>query len=107
MMNSEIVRTGGARIGRANATWPFAKLRCTASELVLDVAILGKYTFAKGSVTRIEKYTSLPVIGQGVRLEHTIADYPARIIFWYLGNTQRLLEEIEAIGFLPQNASIG
>lgn len=39
----EIKETGGARIGMANATWPFATLTITRDTLELNASIIGNF----------------------------------------------------------------
>jgi hypothetical protein len=44
---------GGARIGLMNATWPFAVLKVNSERIVLDVVILGTYTFRPDQVVKL------------------------------------------------------
>ncbi|MET4569461.1 hypothetical protein [Rhodanobacter soli] len=44
---------GGARIGLANATWPFAKLQIAPEQLVLQVKFLGTFTFTPDQVIKV------------------------------------------------------
>jgi hypothetical protein len=98
-MHSEATLTGGARIGWFNATWPFAKLQATPDHLILKVLFSGTYTFPTSAVIAVQKFVRIPFIGWGIRIEHTITEYPAYIVFWYLGYPSTVLYLIEKGGF--------
>ncbi|MCD0471932.1 hypothetical protein [Flavobacterium sp. JAS] len=44
-MNERFTLTGGARIGRANASYPFAKLDVDKNVLKIDASIVGNLIF--------------------------------------------------------------
>lgn len=93
--------TGGARIGWMNATWPLAQLSSTADRLTVAVLFLGTYSFVPDQVSSIERYVMIPILGWGIRVRHCVPEYPRKIIFWYLGNPERLLHGISESGFHP------
>ncbi|MBN1378319.1 MAG: hypothetical protein JXA04_03705 [Gammaproteobacteria bacterium] len=97
---NKLMCTGGARIGWANATWPFAKLIVTAEKLKLNVSFLGGYEFHKGQIISIKKYGFIPIIGRGIRIKHNIASYPQKIVFWTFGSPGKLIKNIEQTGLL-------
>jgi hypothetical protein len=101
-MSQKFETTGGARVGWFNATWPLAKLSATPEALRVSVMGFGNYQFTPDSVTEITRYTSIPVLGWGIQIHHRVPQYPARILFWCLGNPENLLEGIRASGFIPQ-----
>jgi hypothetical protein len=65
------------------------------------MAILGDYRFKPEDVIAIEKLKGVPVIGQGIRIEHTREDVAERVIFYRLGSPQRLLDAVDQCGFVP------
>jgi hypothetical protein len=99
MSAEQITATGGARVGWINATWPFARLTISATHLQL--ASLGTYDFTPQQVVSLERYGSIPVLGNGIRISHNRPDYPPKIIFWTLGSPTKLLEKIAETGFSP------
>lgn len=100
-MSQKFETTGGARVGWFNATWPMAKLSATPETLRVSVMGFGDYQFAPDTVTGITRYTSIPILGWGIQIHHRVPEYPARILFWCLGNPENLLEGIRASGFIP------
>lgn len=89
-------------MGWVNATWPFAKLTATADSLRVSVGLVGDYTFTPAQVTAITRYTSIPVLGWGIQIQHCVPEYPARLIFWTLGSPDTVLAGIQGTGFRPQ-----
>lgn len=78
---------GGARIGWVNYSWPLASLSVDSSSLTIATTMfglleMGRYRFSPDQVIRIERYRSIPVIGEGIRIHHTVTDYPEKIVFW-------------------------
>jgi hypothetical protein len=101
-MNAPLEVTGGARIGWVNATWPFAKLSASAQQLSVSGSLIGRYSFSPDQVAALEPYGSIPILGSGVRIIHTVPSYPDKIIFWCFGSPKRLIERITALGFQPR-----
>ena len=98
-MGDVFATRGGARIGWLNASFPFAKLTVSASEIELRVFLSGTYVFKPECVIEISQYVLIPFFGWGIQIHHTMGSYPARIIFWCLGNPEKLLERIRLAGF--------
>jgi hypothetical protein len=96
----EIKETGGARIGMANATWPFATLIVNRNELQLKASILGTLIFKPSDIISIEPYIQIPVLGQGIKINHNVAACNQKVIFWTMGSPQALIARIEQTGFL-------
>jgi hypothetical protein len=101
-VNAEFEATGGARVGWVNATWPFAKLTASPHALSLEIGLVGDYTFRPDQVVALSAYTMIPLLGWGIRIEHRVAHYPARVIFWSFGRPDSLLTRIREAGFQPQ-----
>lgn len=101
----EIKETGGARIGMANATWPFAKLTVNKDNLTLNAGILGKLVFNPSNIVSIEPYTGIAVIGSGIQINHNVNGYNPKVIFWTFGNPVVLINKIKQTGFLDNIGS--
>jgi len=63
--------------------------------------VFGRYRFAPEEVVSLNKYGLIPLVGRGVRIRHSIREYPSRIVFWCFGSPERLIERIRETGFLP------
>ena len=96
----EISVIGGARIGIVNATWPFARLVATSTGLSVTT-LLDPYDFRPSDVVSLERYGSLPLFSNGIRIVHSRPDYPAKVIFWCFGNPDQLIARIRETGFMP------
>ncbi len=59
--------TGGARIGRANATYPFANLYVDENILKINASLTGNLIFQPQDIISIKPYASVPVIGKGIK----------------------------------------
>ena len=105
---------GGARIGMANATWPFASLKVTKERLDLNATVLGDLVFRPEDIISIEPYYMIPILGQGIKINHRIPKYNNKVIFWTFKNPNEVLRQIKQTGFLdissseitPQNSEI-
>ncbi|OFW19942.1 MAG: hypothetical protein A3H27_05695 [Acidobacteria bacterium RIFCSPLOWO2_02_FULL_59_13] len=103
-METRLQSTGGAQVGWVHASWPFAKLTASAHELSLSATLLGSYKFSPDQVAALEAHGSIPILGSGVRIVHTVQNYPEKIVFWCPGSPKRLIEKIIALGFHPRAA---
>ncbi|MEQ8553423.1 MAG: hypothetical protein RIC53_12275 [Cyclobacteriaceae bacterium] len=102
----EIKETGGARIGMANATWPFATLTVNESRLTLNATIVGNLTFKPSDIISIEPYKVIPLLGQGIRINHRVNNYKEKVIFWTMKSPGELIKKIELTGFLTNTQPI-
>ncbi len=100
-MPSVIGVTGGAEIGLVTCSWPLARLVVSPDRLTLRVLVLGRYEFRPDQVVSIERYTFLPVLAAGLRFNHVLGNYPKRVIFWTVGDPDKVLAKIRGIGFVP------
>ena len=96
---------GGARIGWVNATWPFASLYVTSKKIILKT-IMGRYEFNPDQIASLEKYSTIPFFSNGIRINHTVAKYSPKIVFWCFDDPQRIIDQISEIGFLPSTQII-
>jgi len=97
---NELQLTGGARIGMANATFPFATLKVNKDRLELNASIVGNLTFQPSDIISIEPYTMIPIIGQGVKINHNVSTYKDRVIFWTFKDPSSVVRQIRETGFL-------
>lgn len=102
LLQPKFVITGGARLGWVSASWPFATLTAQIGRINVKAFLIGEYSFSTEQVMAIERYTLIPFIGWGIKIKHTVADYPADIIFWCLCNPDKLIDGISKAGFIPQ-----
>lgn len=98
--------TGGARIGMANASWPFATLKVSKDKLELNASIIGNLVFQPKDIISIEPYTMIPLLGQGVKINHRIANYNSKVIFWTFKDPSTVVNQIKQTGFLENINSI-
>ncbi|BDD03976.1 hypothetical protein [Aureibacter tunicatorum] len=96
----ELQLTGGARIGMANATFPFATLKVNKDRLELNASIVGNLTFQSSDIISIEPYTMIPILGQGIKINHTVSNYKEQVIFWTFKNPKSVVQRIKETGFL-------
>jgi hypothetical protein len=97
---NELQLTGGARIGMANATFPFATLKVNKDRLELNASIVGNLTFQPSDIISIEPYTMIPIFGQGIKINHTVSTYKERVIFWTFKDPNSVVRQIQETGFL-------
>ena len=91
---------GGARIGMANVTWPFATLKVNRDKLELNASIAGNLVFQPSNIYSIIPYTQIPLIGQGIKINHNVESYKEKVIFWTLENPEYIINQIKQTGFL-------
>ena len=99
-MNENFTLTGGARIGRANATYPFANLFVDKDVLKINASIVGNLVFQPQDIISIEPYTMIPILGQGIKINHRIENYNPKVIFWTFKDPSFVINEIKKVGFL-------
>lgn len=92
-----IEETGGANIGYAQATWPFAKLLVNKNELQLTASIIGNVYFRPSDIISIEPSSLFS--GAGIKINHRVKEYSAKVIFLTSGSRD-LIKRIESTGFL-------
>jgi hypothetical protein len=99
----EIEETGGANIGFAKATWPFAKLLVNKNELQLNASIIGNLYFRPSDVISIEPFTLFS--GTGIKINHRVGGYSEKVIF-LTSSSRDLIKRINDTGFLSNSGTI-
>jgi len=99
-MSEKFTLTGGARIGMANASYPFADLYVDKEILKINASIVGNLMFQPKDIISIEPYTLIPLIGQGIKINHRIENYNPKVIFWTFKDPNSVIGEIKKTGFL-------
>jgi hypothetical protein len=99
---NELNITGGARIGFANASYPFAKLKVSQNKLELNASVVGKLIFLPENIISIEPYDGF--IGNGIRIIHNVPKYNSKVVFWCKSNPSGLIIQIRETGFLSNTA---
>lgn len=94
--------TGGARVGRMNVTYPFATLKVDAEFLELDVSLIRNLEFQPKDIISIEPYDLIPILGRGIKINHRLACYSPKVIFWTFQEPESLIQKMKQIGFLPK-----
>lgn len=96
---------GAARVGVLNTIWPLVRLDVTNDELTLTDSLFGivlaKRAFTKAQIKSIERhsgYSAVSFRGTGIRIVHTLDDYPEKVIFWC--RPEIVLAGIAATGFM-------
>jgi len=96
--------TGGARIGMANATWPFASLKVNKDRLDLNTGIVGNLTFRPTDIISIEPYSGF--MSSGLKINHKVSKYKDKVIFWTFKNPNVVIRQIQQTGFLDNTSNV-
>lgn len=59
-------------------------------------------SFKHDQITKIEPVGSIPYIGKGLQIHHTLNpnEYPSKVIFWYFANdSKNLVDELRQWGY--------
>jgi hypothetical protein len=64
---------------------------------------MGTYSFSRDQVVSIERYGWIPLIGEGIRIWHSVPEYPEKIVFWCQPTS--VLAGLAGIGFSSAHAS--
>jgi hypothetical protein len=92
-----IKQRGGAQVGWVNASWPLAGIEVSPG--LLTVSSMGRYAFVPADVTAVEEVGSIPFLSQGIRIHHSKADYPEKVVFYTTTGRLALLSAIREAGF--------
>jgi len=99
-MNKPFTLTGGAKIGNANASFPFANLSVDKDVLKINASFVGNLIFQPKDIISIEPYTKIKLFGQGIKINHRIGTYNSTVIFWSFKTPDYVISEIKKVGFL-------
>ncbi len=103
-MDSSFSVTGGARIGWWNVTIPFARLSADRDVLRLHCFIYGRdHVFYRSSIKRLSRHSVMFSIG--LRIEHTVPEYPKFVVFWVSIRSRPFLvlkEKLEHLGYVVE-----
>ncbi|MCB0838082.1 MAG: hypothetical protein KDD99_15525, partial [Bacteroidetes bacterium] len=95
----ELKLTGGARIGRMNASFPFANLVVSPRKIELNAGLIGNLVFQPSDIISIDPYVMIPVLGQGIRIHHRVSNYKEKVIFWTFQDPKKVIGQIRETGF--------
>lgn len=90
--------TGGGRVGGSHATFPFVTLRVNYYFLELSLSAGRKYLFLPQDIISIEPIKSIPLIGQGIRINHRVTAYSEDVVFWTFENPHLVINKINQTG---------
>lgn len=99
--------TGGAKMGNVVASWPFAVLRVSSTQLELTASGIGNVVFQPGDLLSIEPYNGFGGISKGVQLQHRVPGYPQKIIFLSFKEPETIISQIRQTGFMDAPAGGG
>ncbi|TWT34021.1 hypothetical protein KOR34_38570 [Posidoniimonas corsicana] len=98
--------TGGAKIGMMNVSWPFVRLSASPAGIVMRAPFGRTYEFPTDGITCVRPCGLLPLVGSGVKIEHTIDRHPTRMIFWYpMRQPAEVLEFLRSAGIPGEKLS--
>lgn len=102
---TELNITGGARIGWANAQWPFATLSVTKDKMELNSSILGNLVFKPADIISIE-IGDVTLFKKGIQINHRVDNYSAKVLFSASDGPDVLYKKIHDTGFLTNKGPI-
>ena len=93
-------QTGGVRVGAGailafNASWPFASIEVSDSEIRISCLWM-LWAFPRLSISRLHRHSG--AFSDGLRVEHRVRDYNHFIVFWS-PNFDALAAALTARGF--------
>lgn len=94
---STILYRGGATVGMASASWPFATLQVTDDLLELTVSMIGKFVFRPEDIVSLDPYDSF--LRKGIQIRHRIGNYKSDIIFRTFDDPALIIAQIKQSGF--------
>jgi len=86
-----------------NATWPFATLFASPTQLFLS-CFSYEYSFKPESIRRLSKHRGL--FSTGMRIEHAVPSYPLFLVFWTF-RFHALKQRLTEMGYKVEDESSG
>src|SRR5262245_43646953 len=78
-MDCAFSQIGGARLGWANVTIPYARL--SGEQNALRLSCFGRdYEFLRSNIESLSRFRGL--FSVGLRIEHIVPLYPTFVVFW-------------------------
>ena len=99
----EVKETGGAKIGMAHASKPFAVLIINKNKLELNASVIGNLAFRPADIISIMPWSQ--AFGKGIQIRHSVSNYPGSIVF-VTPNPVGLINQIDQTGFLTNRSPI-
>lgn len=93
-MKKDVHVRGGVWFDELSLTWPFASLQVDAEHLKVSTVFSETYTLHHTQIISIRTITIIPIIAWGIVIAHSVEHYPRRVVFWCLGNPNRLLRRL-------------
>jgi hypothetical protein len=78
-------------------------LKVTNDRLDLNATIVGNLVFKPEDIISIEPYYMIPIIGQGIKINHRIPKYKEKVIFWTFKNPNEVIRQIKQTGFFDNS----
>ncbi|MEV0811398.1 hypothetical protein [Micromonospora sp. NPDC050200] len=92
-------RTWGRPQFRRRATWPFARLRIGAQDIVIS-SIFGEFRVTRMNLVSISRVRIVPVLADGFTF--VAHGHHEAVIFWAVG-TRRVLDELHRHGWAVED----
>jgi hypothetical protein len=67
--------------------------------LKINASIVGNLVFQPQDIIPIEPYKMIPILGQGIKINHRIENYKPKVIFWTFKDPDFVINEIKKVGF--------
>jgi hypothetical protein len=96
----ELKITGGACVGKVNASFPFATLQADKDKIVLNVSLVANLYFRPEDIITIRPCVESSEEGEGIEIIHHIANYDRNVIFRSTDNAEDVIRRIRETGFL-------
>ena len=103
-MSSSFTCGGTVEVGKGGvlAHWPWGRLTSSTVELSISSPYGAPFVFSPEDVIGLERFTSIPFLHWGVRVDHLKKGIPQVVRFAAFIGPGALLKGIEASGFRPR-----